>query len=130
MRKHPSYALETLKPIAFLRPALEIPYAHHECWDGSGYPRGLAGEQIPRAARAFAIADIYDALTHDRPYRSAWPQNRALDSIDNLAGTHLDPEMVKALHRVLEIDHLTHRRSKGLLGLPERYRDHPVLNPA
>ena len=101
MRQHPAFALEMLSPIAFLRPALEIPYAHHERWDGTGYPLGLDGERIPRAARAFAAVDVYDALTHDRPYRDAWSQDRALEYIDRLAGTQLDPQMVTALHRAL-----------------------------
>jgi putative nucleotidyltransferase with HDIG domain len=101
MRKHPSHALKMLEPIEFLRPAMEIPYAHHERWDGTGYPRGLKGEQIPLAARAFAVVDVYDALTHDRPYRAAWPGDEALAHIDDLAGVHFDPEMVVALHRAL-----------------------------
>jgi HD-GYP domain-containing protein (c-di-GMP phosphodiesterase class II) len=104
MRKHPSHALEMLEPIAFLRPAMEIPHAHHERWDGNGYPRGLKGEQIPLAARAFAVVDVYDALTHDRPYRAGWPRDKALAHIDGLAGVHFDPEMVVALHRILGPD--------------------------
>ena len=104
MRKHPSYALEMLESIAFLRPALDIPYAHHERWDGTGYPRGLKGKLIPKTARAFAAVDVYDALTNDRPYRPAWPRDKALDHIDGLAGTHLDPEMVAALHWALGTD--------------------------
>ena len=93
MRKHPLHALEMLEPIAFLRPALEIPYTHHERWDGTGYPRGLKGEQIPLAARAFAVVDVYDALTHDRPYRAAWSSDKALVHIDGLSGVHFDPEL-------------------------------------
>jgi response regulator RpfG family c-di-GMP phosphodiesterase len=72
IEQHPVYAFELLAPIDFLRPALDIPYCHHEKWDGSGYPRGLTGEQIPLAARIFAIVDVFDALTSDRPYRAAW----------------------------------------------------------
>ncbi len=102
MRRHPSFACEMLAPIPALRRALEIPLAHHEHWDGTGYPRGLKGDQIPRAARAFAAVDIYDALTHARPYREAWPAERALAYIDGLAGNQLDPEMVAALHRTLD----------------------------
>ena len=71
MRKHPVYANELLSPIAYLRPALDIPYCHHEKWDGTGYPRGLKGEQIPLAARIFAVVDVWDALRSDRPYRGA-----------------------------------------------------------
>jgi len=76
MRKHPLYAFEMLSPIDYLRPALDIPYCHHEKFDGSGYPRGLKGEQIPLAARIFAVVDVYDALTSDRPYRPAWPREK------------------------------------------------------
>ncbi|MFZ5818785.1 MAG: PAS domain S-box protein, partial [Chloroflexota bacterium] len=77
MRQHPVFAFEMLRPIQYLQPALDIPYCHHEKWDGSGYPRGLAGEQIPLAARIFAIVDVYDALTTDRPYREAWSKEAA-----------------------------------------------------
>src|SRR5437016_14008835 len=95
MKKHPVYAFELLSPIAYLRPALEIPYSHHEKWDGSGYPRGLRGEQIPLAARIFAIADVYDALTSDRPYRKAWPKDKALAYIREQAGKHFEPDVVE-----------------------------------
>ena len=73
MRKHPVYAFEWLSSIEYLRPALEIPYSHHEKWDGSGYTQGLRGEEIPLPARIFAILDVWDALNSDRPYRDAWP---------------------------------------------------------
>ena len=96
MRRHPMMAYDLLAPIAFLRPSLEIPYAHHEKWDGSGYPRGLKGQSIPLAARIFAIADIWDALSSDRPYRAAWPQVKVLAHIQSLAGNHLDPDVVTA----------------------------------
>ncbi len=101
MRRHPQYALEMLTPIAFLRPALDIPYGHHEKWDGSGYPRGLRGEQIPLAARMFAAVDIWDALRSDRPYRPAWPMERVLEHLRSLAGTHLDPCVVEAFLAIL-----------------------------
>ncbi|HET6261887.1 MAG TPA: HD domain-containing phosphohydrolase, partial [Chloroflexia bacterium] len=91
MRKHPAYAHELLAPIDFLRPALDIPYCHHEKWDGSGYPRGLKGEQIPFAARVFAVVDVWDALSSDRPYRKAWPQEKVREHIASLSGTHFDP---------------------------------------
>ena len=94
MRRHPEDAHAMLSPIAFLRPALDIPWGHHEKWDGTGYPRGLRGEQIPLAARLFAIADVWDALCSDRPYRSAWPEARTLDHIRRLSGTHFDPALV------------------------------------
>jgi len=95
MREHPSYAFELLSPIAYLRPALDIPYCHHEKWDGTGYPRGLKGEQIPLAARLFAIADVYDALRSDRPYRKSWSKEKVIEHIKSLSGTHFDPKAVE-----------------------------------
>lgn len=94
MRRHPAYAQEMLTPIAFLRPALDIPRCHHEKWDGTGYPEGLRGEQIPLAARLFAVVDVWDALRSDRPYRKAWDRGRTLDHIRGLSGTHFDPQVV------------------------------------
>ncbi len=96
MRQHPVYAYQLLSPIAYLRPALDIPYGHHEKWDGSGYPRGLKGDEIPLAARLFAVIDVYDALSSDRPYRAAWTQERVLAHIRSLAGSHFDPRVVEA----------------------------------
>jgi putative nucleotidyltransferase with HDIG domain len=96
MRRHPVYAYELLSPISFLRPALEIPHYHHEKWDGTGYPSGLKGEQIPQAARIFAIADVWDALRSDRPYRLAWPEEKVREHILSLSGTHFDPKVVAA----------------------------------
>ncbi|MDD5368109.1 MAG: GAF domain-containing protein [Anaerolineaceae bacterium] len=95
MRKHSDYSFELLSPIAFLKPALDIPYCHHEKWDGSGYPRGLKGNQIPLAARLFAVADVWDALRSDRPYRASWPEKKAYDYIRGQAGTHFDPNIVE-----------------------------------
>ncbi|HYO48487.1 MAG TPA: HD domain-containing phosphohydrolase [Chloroflexia bacterium] len=96
MRRHPSYAYDLLSPILFLHPALTIPYCHHEKWDGTGYPRGLKGEQIPLAARIFAVVDVWDALRSNRPYRAAWPAERVREHISSLAGTHFDPAVVDA----------------------------------
>jgi PAS domain S-box-containing protein len=96
MKKHPQYAYDMLSPISYLQPALDIPYCHHEKWDGSGYPRGLKGEQIPLAARIFAIVDVWDALCSDRPYRAAWPKNKVYKHIAEQSGIHFDPEVVKA----------------------------------
>jgi HD-GYP domain-containing protein (c-di-GMP phosphodiesterase class II) len=79
---------------------LEIPYAHHEKWDGTGYPRGLQGEQIPLAARLFAVADIWDALRSNRPYRPAWSGEHVLAHIQSLAGTHLDPRAVELFFQI------------------------------
>jgi putative nucleotidyltransferase with HDIG domain len=94
MRKHPTYAYEMLSPIAFLRPALPIPYCHHEKWDGTGYPRQLKGEAIPLSARIFAVVDVWDALRSDRPYRQGWLEDKVLKHIQSLAGTHFDPQVV------------------------------------
>jgi putative nucleotidyltransferase with HDIG domain len=93
MRRHPQYAYEMLLPIHYLRPALDIPYCHHEKWDGSGYPRGLKGEQIPFAARLFAVVDVWDALRSDRPYRPHWSADQAREHIHALSGTHFDPRV-------------------------------------
>ncbi len=100
MRRHPQYAYELLSPVEFLRLALDIPYCHHERWDGKGYPRGLKGEQIPLSARIFSIADIFDALCSDRPYRPAWPKKKALEHISSLAGADLDPKLVEIFIRL------------------------------
>ncbi|OLV17571.1 PAS domain S-box protein [Deinococcus marmoris] len=94
MKKHPTYAEDLLSPIEFLRPALDIPRYHHEKWDGSGYPVGLAADAIPLAARAFAVVDVYDALTSDRPYRQAWTREQTMTHLQASSGTHFDPEVV------------------------------------
>ncbi len=96
MRQHPVYAFELLSPIAYLRSSLAIPYNHHEKWDGSGYPRGLTKEQIPLAARIFAVIDVWDALRSERPYRAAWSTEKVIEHIRSLAGTHFDPSVVEA----------------------------------
>ena len=100
MRQHPQFALEMLAPIAYLRPALDIPYCHHEKWDGTGYPRGLKGEQIPLSARLFAVVDVWDALRSDRPYRPGWPEAKVLDHIRSLSGTHFAPKAVDLMLRL------------------------------
>jgi putative nucleotidyltransferase with HDIG domain len=91
VKKHPVIAREMLMQIAFLHPALDIPSFHHEKWDGSGYPDGLAAEQIPIAARIFAVVDVWDALTSDRPYRKALSYDTALEYIRDNSGKHFDP---------------------------------------
>jgi len=96
MRQHPAHAYEMLKTIDYLEPALEIPYCHHEKWNGNGYPRGLKGKNIPISARIFAVVDVWDALTSDRPYRFAWPEHLALEYIQMEAGKHFDPQVVNA----------------------------------
>ena len=95
MKKQTVFAYEMLSPIRYLRSALDIPYAHHEKWDGTGYPLGLKGEQIPLVARIFAVADVWDALRSDRIYRSSWSVNKVRKHLKSLAGTHFDPHIVK-----------------------------------
>ncbi len=104
MRQHPTLAYDMLSPIEYLRPALNIPYCHHEKWDGSGYPRGLKGEEIPLAARLFAVVDVWDALRSARPYRKAWTEGEALEYIRTQSGKHFDPQVVELFFRVLEAD--------------------------
>jgi putative nucleotidyltransferase with HDIG domain/PAS domain S-box-containing protein len=102
MRKHPRFSYEMISPIEYLRPALDIPYCHHEKWDGSGYPRGLKADQIPLAGRIFAIIDVWDALISDRPYRKAWPEEKVLTYLKEQSGIHFDPEVVEVFLSVLK----------------------------
>jgi HD-GYP domain-containing protein (c-di-GMP phosphodiesterase class II) len=102
MRRHPQFALDMLMPISFLRKSLDIPYCHHEKWDGTGYPNGLKEEEIPFAARMFAIADVWDALTTERPYKQAWPISKVREHFKSLAGTHFDPQVVEMLLELTE----------------------------
>lgn len=103
MQQHPQYAYELLKNIAFLQPALDIPRYHHERWDGAGYNHGLKGQQIPLAARIFAVVDVWDALTTTRPYHTAWPKDKAQAYISEQAGRQFDPDVVSAfLHIIAE----------------------------
>lgn len=102
MRQHPQLAYDMLEPIAYLRDALNIPYCHHEKWDGSGYPRGLAGTQIPLEARLFTIVDVWDALTTDRPYRKGWPRKKALNYIREQSGISFDPKLVEMFLEEME----------------------------
>jgi putative nucleotidyltransferase with HDIG domain len=95
MHSHPEKAYQILSQINYLAPAMDIPYCHHERWDGAGYPRQLKGEEIPLAARLFAVVDVYDALTSDRPYRKAWSKEKALEYIRDQSGKHFSPEAVK-----------------------------------
>jgi PAS domain S-box-containing protein/putative nucleotidyltransferase with HDIG domain len=95
MQKHPLYAANLLYPINFLHPAIDIPYCHHEKWDGTGYPQGLKGEEIPLSARIFALIDVWDALTHHRPYRSAWSKETAFAYLQEQSGKHFDPQVVE-----------------------------------
>jgi PAS domain S-box-containing protein len=100
MQKHPVYAFEMLLPITFLRPALDIPYYHHEKWDGTGYPHGLKGEQIPLSARIFALVDVWDALRSPRPYRPAWAEDKVKEYIQDQAGKHFDPKVVEVFFKM------------------------------
>lgn len=100
MRRHPENGRDFLKKVAYLAPALDIPYCHHERWDGSGYPRGLRGEAIPLSARIFAVVDAFDALTSDRPYRRAWPEDEVLAYLRASSGTQFDPGVVVQLLRL------------------------------
>jgi putative nucleotidyltransferase with HDIG domain len=102
MRQHPQLAYNMLEPIAYLRDALNIPYCHHEKWDGTGYPNGLSGIQIPLEARLFTIVDVWDALTTDRPYRKGWPKKKALKYIRDQSGKDFDPKMVELFLQEVE----------------------------
>jgi HD-GYP domain-containing protein (c-di-GMP phosphodiesterase class II) len=100
MERHPEIAFEILSPISFLRPALHIPYCHHEKWDGTGYPRRLRGEMIPLPARIFSVVDIWDALRSDRPYRRGWEEEKTRNYLRSVAGTYLDPDVVEIFLRM------------------------------
>ncbi|MDR7471009.1 MAG: GAF domain-containing protein [Armatimonadota bacterium] len=113
MHQHPNYARDLLWPIPYLRPALDIPSCHHERWDGSGYPQRLRGEEIPLAARIFAVADVWDALTSDRPYRRAWSREEAVAYLRREAGRLFDPQVVEAFVRLLEEDAVGDSAARG-----------------
>ncbi|MGB8214377.1 MAG: HD domain-containing phosphohydrolase [Anaerolineales bacterium] len=106
IRQHPIYAYVMLRKIPFLQKALDIPYCHHEKWDGSGYPRGLVKTQIPMSVRMFSVLDAWDALMFDRPYRKAWPKEKALEFIASQSGKDFDPEVVKAFFEWIKIQNL------------------------
>jgi HD-GYP domain-containing protein (c-di-GMP phosphodiesterase class II) len=104
MRKHPEFARDMLMPIAYLNDALNIPYCHHEKWDGTGYPQELKGDQIPLVARIFAIVDVWDALTNDRTYRTKWSKQKARQYIKEQSGKHFDPQVVDVFLNQVEND--------------------------
>ncbi len=108
MKRHPVYAHDLLFPITHLRPALDIPYHHHEKWNGLGYPQGLKGEQIPLSARIFAVVDVWDALTSDRPYRKAWTSKKALDYIREQSNTQFDPKVVDVFLSLIKSELINH----------------------
>jgi HD-GYP domain-containing protein (c-di-GMP phosphodiesterase class II) len=95
IKRHPQIAYDILTRIEFLRPSLDIPYSHHEKWDGSGYPEGLQGQDIPLAARIFAVVDVWDALINPRVYKPAWPEEQVLEYIHSQSGRHFDPHVVE-----------------------------------
>lgn len=112
MRRHPDSAVQMLSAIPDLQPALTIPYCHHENWDGTGYPRGLKGEEIPLEARIFKVVDVWDALTSERIYREAWPKDEVINYIRERRGTEFDPEVVDFfLAHYQEIPALTEKTS-------------------
>jgi len=102
MRQHPVFARDMLYPIEFLRPAIDIPYSHHEHWDGTGYPQGLKGKEIPLVARIFAVIDVFNAITSERPYSKPWPVDKAIDYIREQSGQHFDPEVVNMFLKIFE----------------------------
>ncbi len=102
MQTHPEKAYKILSQIDYLVPAMDIPSCHHEKWDGTGYPRKIKGEEIPLAARLFAVVDVFDALTTDRPYRRAWSKEKALTYIREQSGRHFDPNAVKAFLEMMQ----------------------------
>ena len=102
MKLHPEYAMKLLSGIPFLQPALDIPYHHHEKWNGTGYPCGLKGEEIPLAARIFAVIDVFDALSYERPYRGAWSRKKVLEYIRQQSGEHFDPKVVDTFLKMLQ----------------------------
>jgi HD-GYP domain-containing protein (c-di-GMP phosphodiesterase class II) len=100
MKRHPETAMQLIAGIKYLKGASEIPYCHHEKWDGTGYPRGLRGNDIPIAARLFALVDVWDALSSDRPYRAAWPSTKIYQHILQGSGTHFDPDLIPIFFKV------------------------------
>jgi len=133
MRQHPVYAYEWLSSIAFLQPALAIPHYHHERWDGKGYPCGLRGTDIPLAARIFAVVDMWDAMTNDRPYRRALPLEEARRRLHEAAGTQLDPQIVPvflALEPTLNVAVQQERAEHRPHALPEPLREVGSISPS
>ncbi len=122
MRTHPEIGRRILSDIEFLAPSIEIPWCHHEKWDGSGYPRGLSGPEIPLSARLFAIVDVWDALSHQRVYKPAWPEDRVLAHLREQAGHHFDPELVELF--------LAHYPEIRAAGRPDALAQNPYRSAA
>lgn len=119
MRRHPETARDFIAGVPFLLPALDIPYCHHERWDGTGYPQGLKGEAIPLPARIFAIVDVWDALSHDRVYKKAWPREKVIEHITSESGKHFDPNVVEVfLAHLPELEALDHNFGSTLRHTP------------
>jgi HD-GYP domain-containing protein (c-di-GMP phosphodiesterase class II) len=108
MRTHPKIGHDMLQKVDFLRAAADVPYSHHERWDGGGYPQGLCGEKIPLAARVFSVVDVWDALSHSRVYKPAWPQDEVIAYLRQVAGSQLDPRLV-----ALFLDHLDELKAQA-----------------
>ncbi|MCX5997926.1 MAG: HD domain-containing protein [Chloroflexi bacterium] len=119
IQEHTTYAYELLSHIPYLKNALDIPYCHHEKWDGTGYPRRLKGTEIPLAARIFSVVDVYDALISDRPYRPAWPDDKALEYIKEKAGIDFDPAVVELFTKLADKDASLFANIKKHLHEPE-----------
>ena len=117
MRRHPDYAYDLLNPIDYLRPCLSIPYSHHEKWDGTGYPLGLKGEQIPLPVRLFSIVDVWETLSSKRIYREAWEQERVLEYIQQQSGTYFDPRVVDLFVHAMSSNRYTDGAGHGELPL-------------
>lgn len=132
IKKHPEIGAAILDPVQFPWPVLPVVKSHHERWDGTGYPEGLAGEAIPRTARVLAVADVYDALTSNRSYREAWPHERALDAIIQDTGTHFDPAVVDAFARVIGgvVDEMAREEAAQRQGLPSEDGAGPEARPS
>ena len=102
MWKHPQYAYDLLSAIPYLQPALDIPYSHHEWWDGSGYPRGLKGDEIPLPARIFAVVDVWEALLSERSYKKIWSKQKAIKYLKEQSGIHFDPDVVEVFLNMIK----------------------------
>ncbi len=113
MKRHPELGYRMLKGIDFLKDAAEIVYAHHERYDGAGYPRGLKGDEIPLGARIFAVVDAYDAMTSHRPYRKARPHQKAVEEVVRNSGIQFDPDVVRAFLEAERQGLLVERRGDG-----------------